>query len=131
MVRFALFAMLFVAIPASAQGVGGYPTAVERAMRCIHAAMTDVMLPLGVMPERIAEAALARCVDEIEGAAAVAVASSQVPAARLEIVRVALRRELYQYALQVTARVDGGSGYAAVDTVHRSQEAEASPLRAM
>ena len=38
--RFALSALLFVAIPASAQGVGGYPSAIERAMRCVHSAMT-------------------------------------------------------------------------------------------
>jgi len=130
-VRFALCALLFVAIPASAQGVGGYPGAIERAMRCVHAAMTDVLLPVGAMPEQIAEAALARCFDEIEGAAAFAAAGSPAPPTRLGAIRVALRRELYEYALQVTARGDADSGYAAetlVSPVHRSQEGDAALL---
>jgi len=130
---FALCALLFVAIPAPAQGVGGYPGAIERAMRCVHAAMTDGLLPVGAMPEQIAEAALARCFDEIEGAAAVAVAGSPALATRLGAIRVALRRELYEYALQVTARAraDADSGYAAetlVSPVHRSQEGDAALL---
>ena len=132
MVRFALVALLLVAVPASSQGVVGYRGAIEKAMRCVHAAMTDALLPVGVMPEQIAKAALARCVDEIEGAAAAAVVGSRAPAAPLDAARGALRRELYEYALQVAGQARGDNGYAAeafVDTAHQSQEAEAAPLR--
>ena len=133
MVRYALGVLLFVAIPASAQGVVGYAVAIEKAMRCVHAAMTDVLLPVGVLPEQVAKAALERCVDEIEGAAAAAVAGSKAPAGPLDTARVALRRELYEYALQVAGQANGDNGDAAatiVDTVHRSQEAQTTPLRA-
>jgi hypothetical protein len=109
-VRFALGALLFIALPAASQGGVGYRDAIEQAMRCVHAAMTDVLLPVGVMPEQLANAALARCVDEIEGAAAGAVAGSKAPSGPLEVARVALRRELYEYALQVAGRAHGDSG---------------------
>jgi hypothetical protein len=129
-VRFALIALLFWAIPASPQGVVGTGSAVERAMRCVHAAM-DALLPVGAMPEQLASAAIARCVDEIEGAAAAAIVGSQTPAS-LEVIRVTLRRELYEYALQVGGLARWDNGYAAetlLGTVDPSPEAAAASLR--
>ena len=129
--RFALIALLFVAIPASPQGVVGTGGAVEKAMRCVHAAM-DALLPVGAMPEQLASAAIARCADEIERAAAAALVGSQAPAALLQAIRVTLRRELYEYALQVGGLARWNDGYTAetyVNTVDRSQETEAASLR--
>lgn len=130
-VRFAWCALLFVALPAASQGTAGRRDAIERAMQCVQAAMTDVLLPVGWMPEQIAKAALARCVDAIEGAVASAVAGAGAPAAPVDIARVALRRELYEYALQVTGPAYGDNGSAAetfAGTIHRPREAEAAPL---
>jgi hypothetical protein len=126
-----LIALLFVAIPASPQGVVGYRDAIEKAMRCVHAAM-ETLLPVGVMPEQVANAALARCVDEIEGAASAAIVVSPTPVSPLDAARATLRRELYEYALQVAGRARWDNGYAAetlVDTVNRSPATEAAPLR--
>ena len=103
---FAVGAFLLLAVPAWAQGVVSDRGALEKAMRCVHAAMTDPLLPVGVMPERLAKAALARCADEIEEASA-AVAGSAPSAAKLDSARVVLRKELYEYALQVA-----GAAYA-------------------
>ena len=99
-------------------------------MRCVHAAM-DALLPVGVMPEQLASAAIARCADEIEGAAAAAIAGSQAPAP-LDAVRATLRRELYEYALQAGGPARWNNGHAAeafVDTVNRSEGTEAAPIR--
>jgi hypothetical protein len=130
-VRFALLTLLFVALPASAQGLVDSGGAFEKATRCVHAAM-NALLPVGVMPEQLASAAIARCFDEIEGAAAAATAGSRVPATQLDAARVTLRRGLYEYALQVAGRARWDNGYAtetSFDTANRSEESEAAPIR--
>jgi hypothetical protein len=100
--RVALSTLLLGVIPAHAQAAGSYRDAVENALRCVHAAMTDAFLPVGVMPEQIAKAALARCFDEIEAATSAAVGNSDTPVARAGAARAMLRKELYEYALQMS-----------------------------
>jgi hypothetical protein len=96
MVRLALCTLLLVAGPACAAEPGA---ALDAAMRCVLAAMTDPLVPVSAMREQIAASAIARCYDEIEVAAAAA-AGSSAPVARIDAARTALRRELQAYALQ-------------------------------
>jgi len=110
LVSLALGALLLVAIPSHAQTPVAYRDAMETAMRCVHAAMTDALLPIGVMPEQIANAALARCFDEIESAAGAAIGSSG--AAKVDSVRTVLRKELYEYALQLSGVSHRHASYA-------------------
>lgn len=98
-VRWAVAVLVFVAIPVSAQDAREPAGDIERAMRCVHAAMTDPHLPVGVMPEQVAQATLARCSEEIEAAASACAAGSPSPAAMLDVVRATLRKELYEFAL--------------------------------
>jgi hypothetical protein len=97
--RFSIVGLLLFAISAYAQAVVP-AAAVQSAMRCIEGAMTSSVLPVGVMTERIADSALARCFDEIE-TAAVAIASADNARGRIEAIRAAIRTQLYDYALQV------------------------------
>ena len=71
-------------------------------MRCIRAAMTDSLLPVGVANEQIANVALMRCSDEIERAVGALAAAAK--AGGVEATRVALRVELYDYAMDVAGR---------------------------
>jgi len=95
-------------------------------MRCIQAAMTDSLLPVGVMNEQIANAALARCGDEIENAAT-AVASAASKQGAIEVARAALRLELYRYALQVA----GGSYAVHTSAADTRDDAVADPQAAI
>jgi hypothetical protein len=85
--------------------------------------MTDPLLPVGVTPEQIAKAALARCFDEIEAATIAAVADSNAPAAKAGFARATLRRELYDYALQMSGVAYRQVGYADATLVNASAEA--------
>jgi hypothetical protein len=123
MARLALCALLLAAIPAHAQAVVGYRDAVESAMRCIHAAMTDALLPVGIIPEQIAGAALARCYDEIEAATSAAVANSDTPAAKAGFARALLRKELFDYALQMSGVAYRQASYVEATLVNASAEA--------
>ena len=123
MVRLVLCTLLLLAIPAHAQTAVGYRDAVEKAMGCVHAAMTDALLPVGVMPEQIANAALARCFDEIEAATSAAVGNSEAPAAKAGSTRAMLRRELYDYALQMSGVAYRQASYARATLVDASAEA--------
>src|SRR5262245_5332370 len=107
MVRLLFAALLFVAVPGSAQEAASYRNAVERAMRCIQAAMTDPLLPVGAMPEQIATVALARCFDEIERAVA---AGGSGSTAKSDVVRIALRKDLHDFALEVASGAQGRGG---------------------
>ena len=84
-------------------------TNVDRALGCVQAAMTSLQ-PLGATPEQLAPIALARCFDEIEAALANA----------KEAARIALRRELYDYALHVTGGAHAYDGVSAVSLEQRS-----------
>lgn len=86
MLRYLLAASLFIAAPALAQG-----HAPERAAHCVYAAMTS-LLTVGASAEQLAPVALARCYDEID---------AMLTNVKAEAVRIALRRELYDYAVQV------------------------------
>ena len=86
MVRLALAALLLAAVPAYAQS--DHRGAMDKALRCVHAVMTDALVPAGVMREQLAHAALARCFDEIEAAVAAVAAGSLNPNA----VRASLRK---------------------------------------
>ena len=121
--RFALGTLLLGVIPAHAQAAGNYREAVENAMRCVHAAMTDALLPVGVMPEQIAKAALARCFDEIEAATSAAVANSDTPVAKAGSARAMLRKELYDYALQMSGLAYRQRSYVEATLVNASAEA--------
>lgn len=123
MAGFALCTFLLAAIPAHAQAVVGYRDAVESAMRCVHAAMNDAFLPAGVIPEQLAKAALARCFDEIESATSAAVANSDTPAAKAGAVRAMLRKELFDYALQVSDVAYRQASYVEATLVNASAEA--------
>jgi len=101
--RFAAFGLLLVATAGAAQGAEP-GDAMHGAMRCIRFAMTDSLLPVGVMNQQIANAALMRCSDEIENAAAV-IAAAATKAGGIEATRAALRVELYDFAMDVA----GGS----------------------
>jgi len=97
--RLAFSALLLLAAPAFAQSETAIGGAVDAAAQCVHVAVTDALLPVGLMREQIAESALARCYDEIE-AAAIAIATGKSPAMRIDAARAALRRDLYVYAIQ-------------------------------
>ena len=120
--RFVLCALLLAAIPAHAQAVVGHRDAVDSAMRCVHAAMNDALLPVGVIPEQIAKAALARCYDEIEAATSAAVANSETPAAKSGSARAMLRKELFEYALQMSRVAYRQASYAQANLVNASAE---------
>ena len=108
--RLALAALLLAAVPAYAQS--DHRGAMDKALRCVHAVMTDALVPAGVMREQLAHAALARCFDEIEAAVAAVAPGSPNPNA----VRASLRRELHTYAVLVTSAArghdDSDSGFA-------------------
>lgn len=89
MLRWLSAVMLFLAAPVFAQG-----HAPERAAQCVHAATTS-LLAVGAPPEQLAPMALARCFDEIEAV---------LGSVNAEALRIALRRELYDYALDVASR---------------------------
>jgi hypothetical protein len=101
--RFPVLGLLLFATVGLAQAAEPVD-AMHGAMRCIRVAMTDSLLPVGVMNEQIANAALMRCSDEIENAAAV-IAAAATKAGGIEATRAALRVELYDYAMGVA----GGS----------------------
>jgi len=124
LVRSFLVALCFVVTSASSQGVAP-DAALVKAMRCIHGAMTDSLLPVGVMHEQLASAALARCSDEIESAAT-AVASAGGKPGAIEIARAAVRRELYGYALQSA----GGSYVLRASASDASDDATTDPRAA-
>ena len=79
----AFAASLALATPAFAQA--------ERAATCVQGAMAS-LLTLGAVPEQLAPVALARCYDEIE---------ALLTNVKVEAARVALRRELYDFAVHV------------------------------
>jgi hypothetical protein len=112
MVRLALAALLLAAVPAYAEGTADHRGAMDKALRCVHAVMTDALLPVGVTREQIAQSALARCFDEIEAAVAAVAAGSR----NLNAVRATLRKELHTYAVLVTSAArghdDSDSGFA-------------------
>ena len=102
MVRLALAALLLAAVPAYADS--DHRGAMDNALRCcVHAVMTDALVPAGVMREQAADAALARCFDEIEAVVAAVAAGSL----NLNAVRATLRKDLHTYAVLVmsTARL--------------------------
>lgn len=106
MLRCLLVATFFIAAPAFAQA--------ERAAHCVHAAMAS-LLTVGATVEQLAPVALARCYDEIEAVLA---------SVKLEAARIALRRELHDYAIEVAGRAAG------VLHGHAAREAErAQPFR--
>lgn len=92
MFRIAIATLLMAAAPAFAHD------AVDRALRCVHAAMASLQ-PVGAGTEQLATVALARCFDEIEAVVAIATTG--------DAVRTALRRELLDYAMHVTGAVSG------------------------
>jgi hypothetical protein len=67
-------------------------------------------MPATASAEQLADVALARCVDEIEIAAAALSGATQ---ARIEVSRIAMRRELRDYAMAVAS----GPGTAPAESV--------------
>jgi hypothetical protein len=106
MLRCLLAALFLLATPVLAQTHGP-----QRATHCVQAAMVS-LLTLGAAPEQLATVALARCYDEIEAALANVTA---------EAARIALRRELFDFAVQVAGvAVYTEASSATRDAVERS-----------
>jgi hypothetical protein len=95
-------ALLALALSPALAAAGDFDAAIDAAMRCVRSTMTSAFVPATANVEQIANVALARCADEIEGAA-IELAGAPLVHARIEASRTAVRRELHSYALAVAA----------------------------
>lgn len=118
---FTLASLLMLPLPAVADPAP--EPVVDSALVCVHRAMTRGPWPSGVFPEQIAEAAVARCYDEIESAAAAAVRSKDCGLRRADEVRLELRRQFYEYALQIGVGATRVAAMDASETQHSPESA--------